>query len=287
VIASLTTILITNFYGFSVVNVALIFFILPVLLILDSGNYQEKSHHFTQLTYDFNKLNLPKISAILAIFAVSVIILYKNFQIFQADKFFNLSKAYLSQGQILQASDYIEKALNLNSKEADYYQQKASVASRIAYTIYVQDASGSAQYLPQYINTSISSTQKGLEANPVHLNSYKSASRIYLTLGAIDPRYNDFAVKLLEKATQYAPTDPLLTFNIALIYDQQGNHQLAQDYFLKTVELKPNYRRAWIELGSFYEAQNRPEEAKEVYNFILQNIDPKDEFSSKRLTELD
>ncbi|MGI5827980.1 MAG: O-antigen ligase family protein [Patescibacteria group bacterium] len=283
-LASLTSIIITNFYGFSVVTVALWFFFLPVFFIVTQKQWVLLERKlYNPLTS--GSVNLIHISFGTFILFLCFFMLINIFFYYKADQYYSLSRTYLSQGGILEASKNIDKALELRGFEADYNMQKALVASQTAFTLWYKDSSDSTDLIKTLSQQAEQSTVKALKANPVHLNIYKSALKVYLTLAAIDKQYYPKAIQVLETATTLSPTDPQLIINLGMLLEQQGQIEQAEAYLQKAVALKPNYRRGWIYLAQFYQNQEMPEKASEAYRFILENIDPTDKTSLEYFEE--
>ncbi len=285
-LALLAGIVITNFYGFSVVVIGILFFLLPALVIVRKRQRNPVSYSFgTPLTH-IESLNWVQVVLGSFVLVGSIFFLVSINNLRVADEKYNLAKSYLDQGNILQANKNIDEALLLNSSEAYYYLQKALITSQAALAISHKDASDSAGLVKELTKQAVQYNQAALLQNPVHLNLYKSAAKVYITLGVIDAAYFKPATEVLKLAAKLSPTDPQLPVNLGLLAKQQHDLAQAEIYLKQAVELKPNYHRAWLYLAETYEEEEKTAEAIETYTFILKNINSKDQTSLDRLAKL-
>jgi len=284
VLAAITSIFITNFYGFSVVTVGILVFMLPVWLIISQGQLQTVELNF-QIYSQPNKANWLKMVG--SGFAGLTIILTLVFtiQYYQADLAYNYSQSYLQIGDVLEAGKQADVAIQLQSSNANYWLQKGLVDAQTAFVVHYKDASDSSGLVKHYTSSAVNFTQNALLKNPVHVNLYKSAARVYITLGLIDSKYDDFAIKTLEMASKLSPTDPAIPVNIALLLQQQEKYDQAANLYLQAITLKPNYLQAYFLLAQMYEQQNKYPQAAMVYQSVLDKVDIQDGHSKQKLEE--
>ena len=83
-----------------------------------------------------------------------------------------------------------------------------------------------------------------------------------------------------------APTDAQIIYNLAIIYYKTGDNEKFYEYLKKTVDMKPNYKKARFNLALFYTNQGNFETAKNEYRYILENIGP-DEQVEEELAKLE
>lgn len=284
-LASLTGIFITNFYGFSIVNIALLFFLIPAFLIVrkDQAVLVEKT--LSKKTYQNSETNIPKALAVTLLSCSFLFFTLTTLNYFIADRYYNYAQSYLDQGNVIKAQDNINKAITLRSSEAYYYLQKALISSQAAYALSIQDPEDSTDNIKTFTASAEENVLKALLTNPVHLNIYKPAAKVYLTLAFVHEKYYQKAYEVLLMAQNLAPTDPQLCLNLALISEQLGNLEESRSFYEKAVSLKPNYRTAWIYLAKFYESYDEADKALDIYQFILDNIDPNDPTSLEKLSQ--
>ena len=84
--------------------------------------------------------------------------------------------------------------------------------------------------------------------SPYNLNLLKSKARVEIYLANVDTKYQQSALNTLLQASILAPTDPKLLFNIALLYQNTNQKDLAILSYQKALELKSNYQEALFRL---------------------------------------
>ena len=269
-VAGYASILVTNFFGFSVVPVAVLFWIFPaiVFVLTDSITIKQYNNPTIKQLDTSQYIGLSIISLAVGYFIFMVC------RFWWADYQFSQGKKYTDAGYLLQAHELLTNAVLLNNSEPLYHSVLAENASAIASVYYQKDASGSAQIINQLVKLAQDQAQMTLQMNNVHLNYYKTIAKTYIYLGQINPRYYNDAMNTLLKAMELSPTDAKISFNIGLLYQQTGNIPAALQYLEKTVQLKPNYTVAHLSLAKLYHQENKDDQAKEELNFILENIEP-------------
>jgi len=105
-------------------------------------------------------------------------------------------------------------------------------------------------------------------------------------LAELDPGYYNEVLRSFDQAITLVPTDAKLTYNLGLVYNQLGQTGLSEQLLVKTVGIKPNYEAARNSLGSLYEQTQRPELAREQYEYILTFLNPQNDIVKERLNTL-
>ncbi len=82
------------------------------------------------------------------------------------------------------------------------------------------------------------------KSNPKDMNLLLTAAQVYIKLDRMD----EFG-KLMEEAITLDPNNPTLFFNLGVINQNQKKIDLAKKYYLKAVELKPDYTDAYMNLA--------------------------------------
>ena len=62
-----------------------------------------------------------------------------------------------------------------------------------------------------------------------------------------------------------SPDDAFIIFAIAKEYEKLGENETAFEYYLKLVAIDPDYVGTYYHLGKLYEAEEKPEEALDIY----------------------
>ncbi|MDZ7587418.1 MAG: O-antigen ligase family protein [Patescibacteria group bacterium] len=221
------SILITNFFGFAVVPVALFFFMFPAFAYTLSTTIVVKS-------VANNPTNFSQYLLIGLILFFTFSGLKSTLNLWKADYQFNLGRNYVKANQLQKGLAFLQQAVQLSPQEPLF---KSEYAEGLAKLAYVYNATPAAQL-------ALDQSNQVLAANPVHLNYYKSRLKILLLLNNLDPQYLQPAIDTTLQAIKLAPTDAKLYYNLALMYQQNHQTDLAKTALIKTIELKPNYDAA-------------------------------------------
>lgn len=298
---------VTNFFGFSTVPVALLFFLIPALSFsftqaekVNNGKanrfFPTAVAHLKMLiagdtsrgfTLSENK-GTPSINttkqplALIAVFCVTSYLLLTTARFFRADLVYTTGKRLSDQDHLSLALADLRQATTLRPNEPVYTDELSLTLAKTALQLAPQNATQAAQLA----DIAIELSDKTLALNPVHLNFYKSRTRLFVDLANFDPNHLQSARQALVTATQLAPTDPKLWLNLALIELQISSPEAAEQYFLKSLELKPDLELARYSLGLMYEQLDTPAKAIPHYQYILDHINPNHRSIQDRLTAI-
>jgi len=249
VLASFSSLLITNFAGFSVVITSLFFFLLPVFLNPDSeincptcpvkGRWFRNSGTGWVLTI---------ISIIVALFLVKKIIFF-----YMADIAYNQADSYNSKNDYQTALSFAQTSHQLNPGEPLYTDKLATIYSELALSTENQE------YADQAVNYS----DLTITISPANINFWKQRAQDYLYLSGVDTKYFSLAITALVNAGKLAPTDPKIFYSLGQFYETASLTDQAIPYYQQAIELKPNYDYAYFALGKIYLAKKETILAKE------------------------
>lgn len=263
------TILVTNFFGFSVVAVALLFFLFPALAVsLETPARRPKDRKNALPGHE-----LRRRLGVGFLLCFSLMVLRSVINYWRADYFFAEGDKLSRVEQDISAVASLQKAVRLKSKEP-FYRDALSVAAANA---------GAAQTDSGLIELAVRESDAVIRLNPYHLNFWKNRVRVFYTLAEIDEKYLEESLNALLKAKTLAPTDAKIYYNLALLYARFGQEDLAVETLLETVELKPNYDAARFALALFYEKRGETELAQEQYRYILEKINPEHEGAREKV----
>ena len=270
------SILVTNFFGFSVTAVSLLFFLFPALSFI---NLYKKDNKVKE-NFKLNNIQYVEIFALLAIF---VILISSIIRYWYADNRFALGEKFNKAGYTTQSFEKLEKAINIRPNEPAYLDQLSIVAASLA----VQTANQEQSTLSsQLVDTAIDASNKALSISPYNINFWKNRTKVFYKLSEINEDYYNQAITALIQASKLSPTDAKVQYNIAILYSKFGQKETAIETLEKTIELKPNYDQARYALALFYEEKGEIEKAKEQLNYILEKINPNHETAIEKLKEL-
>jgi len=272
-ISGFLALFVSNFFGFSTVSVGLAFFLLislTLLIILPPNKLQIKPQNSDKPTPSHWVL----FSLILFL---SIFSLYRTYIYLKADQVYAEAHSEESSGQLFNAYQLYQQAVDLSPNQALYHSQLADTLSKLSLSIASNadiDDTLRATQVQELLNQTYFHSSASLTLNPVHLNLYKTQAGVYIRLSNLDPDLLNVATNLLTEASRLAPTDAKLRYNLGLIALDQDATLSAQEQFQVAVNLKPNYEAARLELASILLNANETEAALTQYQFILNYINP-------------
>ncbi|MDO8658445.1 MAG: O-antigen ligase family protein [Candidatus Levybacteria bacterium] len=284
-VASYLSILVSNFFGFSVVIVNLYFFLIPAFVLILSNRIKSEENNGTMEQWNNNhsqKQFNNKISGIQWI-AISFVILISCFMLLVLFNYWNADKTYTLGNNLSKMEQYQEAYTKLHEavdKRGDepMFRDELAFNNAIFSTILInqKDTEDAKKVIEEAIETS----NKNVIEHPNNIVIWKNRVRTFYTLSQIDPKYLRTALDAIIRAKELAPTDAKISYNLGVLYGQTGNTQKAIETLQETIKLKPDYRDAYFALGLFYheEATNKDgkvtdsvlqKKAIDIMNFIL------------------
>lgn len=276
------SILITNFFGFSVVIIQLFFFLIPaVAFILDLYPADKELPVTSKNSYR----QVPAISYLAAAAFVfsGLFLLYTLIWIWQADVAYAAGYNAVRSQNYPQAYQSLKKAISINGSEPTYYDELSFPAAEIAVALNDDKQSTLAG---QIRDDAVAASDIAVAISPNNVNFWKTRTRVFYILSAMDEKYFLDSKDALEKARLLSPTDPKITYNLALIYDKLGRKDEAKSLLSETIRLKPDYRDAYFALAVLYQRDKNNDKARELLNFILTRLNPNDADAKKQLEDL-
>jgi O-antigen ligase len=272
------SILVSNFFGFSVVLVSLYFYLLPAFVLVLGQSPAKSSQPSLSLTLG------RKILSLILLFAIGYLI-FKLVNLWRADFYYSLAQKYAKQNQYVFAHQNLNKAVNLSPQEPVFLNELSSITANLALMAASQKEATTAAELAEI---AVYASNAALKISPVNLNLWKARVRVFYLLSSLDPQFSKEAVSSLEKAISLAPTDPKLVYNLGLLLARNGQNQEALEKIQKAIELKPDYEEARNTLAIFYEDLGQKDKAIEQLKLILQNkgTDPETEARIEKLQKL-
>lgn len=286
-------IVISNFFGFSVVILNLFLFIFPIFFF-DLAQNKTLSH---SRTIPLGKEAFNKVGPGRALLIVTLVLitLYSEFYLlnfWNADRKYALGYNLNKAGEYVQAYTHLADASKMLPSE-DLYKDELSI-NMATLSILLEDQKQStqaAQFGVEAKRLSDEITQK----HPKNVIFLKTRARVAFALAQINPDYLDLAIETVNKTRQLAPTDAKLVYNLALFYNQKGDTDKTIKYFEEALKIKPNYLDVYYAMALFYSqlAKDNPAQsleykrrAKDSIEYILKNIDPTHQPSKELLKSL-
>jgi putative inorganic carbon (hco3(-)) transporter len=262
------SILITNFFGFSVVIVQLLFFLFPAMLIIANTKSDDLKNQRT--------LTLPSyLSEPVRIFSILLTsyMLVRLGVSWYADTQFATGYRLNRSNMPAQAQPYLEHAVSLSPNEPLYRDELSSALSGL--TVLVLDGKNASE-AAQLAKASINENTKAITISPENVNFWKTRTKIFYSFSTFDPQFNKMAIEALTKALNLSPNDPKILYNLAILYSREGDNDRAIALLKKAKEIKRNYRDAYYALSVFYTELKKPAEAKTELMEYLTKVDPTD-----------
>lgn len=281
ILGSYVAIIVSNFFGFSVVIVNLLFFFLPIFFFeITDPKTISSSFVFPKSARGQDQVSILKMAGIVI---VGLIVLFYEFYLLNfwfADRRYALGYNLNKAAEFAKAFAPLSEAVKMAPSE-DLYRDELSInMATLAVLLNEQNQSTQAA---QLANQAKSLSDEVVSRHPNNVIYYKTRARVAFALSQIDPRFITLAIDTLTKAHALAPTDAKIVYNLALFYNQKGDNQKTEELFKEAVRLKPNYIDAYYALGLLYSqrVQDNPSNAIEYkkkarvpLEFVLKNIDP-------------
>jgi len=290
IFAGWISLLVTNFFGFSVVIGQIFFFLFPALCILlvESREHTKELNvklndtpaFLTFLPVTFQTKSLTVARAIVVLVGITGMVMVCVY--WYADVLYAQGYHLGRSGSGASAVQYISQAIALNPREPLYHDELSGNYAALSLAAYQNKQATEAAQLSQL---ALTESNKALSKAPKNVNFWKTRTKIFYTLSSIDPALNDSAVEALKQASLLSPNDPKIYYNLAILTGRSGNTDTAVAYLLKAKELKKNYRDVYFALYVFYTEMKKFVEAKAILLDYVTNIDAQDKDFQDRISK--
>jgi putative inorganic carbon (HCO3(-)) transporter len=271
-ISGYVAVAVSNFFGFSVVPVNLIFFLLPALAL--TINHEDKENEKDHTLNLNTKLGLSAIWIIVAGFMFLII------KYWYADTLYAMGKSYNDDEKFIEGRKYMANAVQLSPNEAIYWDELSQSSAGLAAKLYESKEDLASKEAAGFALKEIAIAEK---LSPRNLNIKRDKYFILLKLLPIDKTLLTQARDGLVNAIELAPTDAKLYYHLAITFMRMGQDAKSEEVLLKTIEMKPNYKDARLAYAILLGESGRTQKAIEELNYILKNIDSRDEFVKAQL----
>ncbi|MFH0749758.1 MAG: O-antigen ligase family protein [Candidatus Gottesmanbacteria bacterium] len=269
------SILITNFFGFSVVVTQLLLFLLPAAaFIYQTNNLKLCSKNF-KLQEKIQRIYLILILILLTI-TCSLLTLS-----WIADKAFATGYRLARASQYAKAYTPLTQAVSLNPTEPFYKDEYANTLASLAVAALDNQDATLAATLGNY---AVNENNAAIAISPNNVNFWKSKTKIYYALSALDEALLPQAIFALQHAQTLSPFDPKITYNLAILEGKSDNADKAISHLKQAITVKPNYRDAYYALFIFYQETKQMDKARTLIQLYLTTVNSQDE-EFKKLIE--
>jgi len=305
-VAGYVSILVTNFFGFSVVITNIYIFMIPAFVFILGGmiNFKKqfvfpKTESVRQLT-DITRVSLYQWTFIFFIILASCFLLLNLFRYWMADKAYSLGYNLDRAGEYQEAYPYLQKAVEMRGGEPVFKDELAINNAILAGALLSQEgaktSTDSAELANKLAEGAVSLSNFITSKYPNNVVFWKSRVRVFYSLGQADSRYLTFALEAIKKASKLSPSDANISYNLGVLYGQNGDVKNGIETLEKTIKLKPDYRDAYYALSLFYHDQAVDEKGNVIdrdklnkaikhLQYILDNLGAEDKVAKETLEQ--
>lgn len=269
--AGWASLLVTNFFGFSVVILQIFLFLFPAMIVALDSNDEQKEKIITIK---------PPAWMVWVILLLGVYTIARLGSYWYADTLYANGYRLIRAGLYGQAIPALNSAIALNRAEPMYHDELANGYATLSVAAF---EGNNATQAAQLAALAVEESTKALSISPRNVNFYKTRTKVYYTLSALEPSFNAKAIEALDAALTLSPNDPKIYYNLAILVGRDGDTNGAIGHLLKAKELKPNYRDVYYALWVFYTEEQKPAEARAILEEYLAKIDPNDSDFQERL----
>lgn len=270
--------LVQNFFLFSVVNVALLFYLFPALTFVfleKQKPLSEKNYINSALTSLFNLVSRNNISKYLTgglIVVIMGVALISVFNLWEADTNYKKGSDYNDLNNPGRAYQYLITAVKMNPGEPLYLAELGNAAAGSSVALASEEASDSAETSLELKDDAQFFTDLALSISPVNTSINRTAIRTYFSLSLLDPKLQNKTLEIVDKSIALSPTDPKLLHNKGIILIQYKKFDEAAENLNRAIAMKPNYRDARLSLAGLYIEMDKKDLAQEEINAVLKLI---------------
>ncbi len=278
------SIIITNFFGFSITVINLYWYIIPAFLLTNAPLSTTKTKE--------NKM--PVLGYILP-FVVWVYLMNSLFSYWLADYKYATSDAALKSNNIEAAASLLYQALALRHEHV--YEDKLSYTlSKLAfYSSYQKQAEQAKKYMSESERLNLASIQESTQ-NILYWKTRVKNQYLFYQM-TLDKKYLFTGLSALDEAAKLGPTDPKIPYfaatYYALLFDEEKNAQQKKIYEGKAFEaiehaisLKKDYGDAYYLKIQLLKKFGKKEEAKQLLKWYIPRFSPQNPELLKELGEM-
>ncbi|OGK13008.1 hypothetical protein A3A93_04035 [Candidatus Roizmanbacteria bacterium RIFCSPLOWO2_01_FULL_38_12] len=245
---SYITILITNFFGFSISILQLFFYLIPaIFLVFEKKETGDYIFNFGK----FAKLGLASRLPIIFIAIVGISLLTYFTRYYFADVHYAKAQTYLALDEYTQAAEELYKAVG--NRYEHVYEDKLSGV--LANTAFVRSFGDDSDSTDQLIDFSKNHNLNSLANSPYNIIYWRTQAKNYYFYYQASNDIDDLqkSIAASERVVEIAPTDAQSYYQLALYYwiisneDKQRKEQFvvkATATINKALSLRPNYIEA-------------------------------------------
>lgn len=306
-LASIITIIITNFFGFSVVIVNIYLFLIPAFAFaIQNLINPDKIISIPKNAQETRTVSQPSAFqwvGIIAVISIGLYLINNLFVFWNADKSYAYGSNLDRVGYYKEAYPYLQKAVSQRPGEPVFRDElsvnNAILATQILSQPEAKNSTDAATQAQNLSRQALSMSNQLVASYPNNYVFWKTRVRIFYTLSQVDANMLAQALDAVKHAQALAPNDASINFNLGVIEGQTGDVDGAIRDLERTIQMKPDYGTARYALGLFYyqkgldkdgktvKDRNYIEKAKEQMKYILSHINSADDQAKQALQSLE
>lgn len=267
------SILVTNFFGFSVVIVQIFFFLFPAMVLSLFGI---KNYRNFKMPLGDASLSVLQFAAGIG----SVLIIVSLANLWRADVAYALGYRANRYGNYDVAERFLTRAIALYPAAPLYHDERATAIANLAVAAINDKQATKAAELARL---SLEESDRTLTISPRNVTFWKTRTKIFYGFADFDPSFTKQAIQSMNVAYALSPVDPKIAYNLAVLYGQNGDTQKALELFNQAMTLKPNYRDAYWGLYVLSIEAGQQDRARAVLKQYLDTVDPTDKEFLERI----
>lgn len=226
-------------------SLLVLFFIFLAAALLSSLKKQEK----------IEIQGIPFITVITVLIGAGVIFgLYWQRRVWLAEYYFRQSLDAAQQNNGVKTYNLQIKAQNLNpyndSYRVTYSQTNFALANSLAAKEDLTDQDR--ENINQLVSQAVREAKTAINLNQRKTINWLNIANLYRQLINFVQEADQWAASAYIGAIQTSPTDPTLRLELGSLFYALGNYDKAIEYFIKTIDLKPDWANAYYNLSAAY-----------------------------------
>ncbi len=241
------TIIISNFFGFSVVVINEYMFIIPAFyfLITQTGFKQFVFHTHLANNHD-ESMHTGQWIGMSIVWLIAFYWILVLFNYWTADKAYALGLGYDHAGLYQDAYQPLHDAVNARPDEPVFLDEYAVNDAILAQALFSNKDTATAQKLEK---EAVTTSNYLVSSFPHNVTFWKSRVRVLYSLSQMNPKYLSLALDAIKEAQKLAPTDAKVSYNVGLLYAQNNQTDNAIATLRNTIKLRADYRDAYYALA--------------------------------------
>lgn len=258
--------LVTNFFGFSWVPIALLLYLFPAIAINGYGLLSKEAPKTR--TWPLTVGPLLQKGSLLAALVILCLILSAEAVVWNADILYNKAENQLRATSNLSASEqYLKEAINLNPWDADYHSRLARIDAMIAQVL--KNNYQNPNEAEKYKNLALHESDRSVALSPYREDLWRERAVTYNILSKVDPSLKLVPFDSMQRAIALYPNNPINYYYLSLLLEDEKETDRSLEAMKQALELKPDFYDARLALTvRYYEMAKRTEATQSLESLL-------------------